>query len=283
MQEWILKFITAITTAKTAFILLFTVVLIVFGWNMTLPFFIEKGVPNDMAPFLLTLTSFSIAVIALDIVYKVYGAINKWRKYWIDTYNQKREQVRQQEIAKITKYEETRRFRNKVDLTFPYLDKPSQKLLHRLFERGNDALVWSKNPTFDLHHKGFIIHIGEASGNQRLYELAPIVREYLAPRISKKKVEDLTAFSKDLDGNSREFLRVFFDEIIPFGIPEQEKMMDALVYHSMHRMVLIKAIEQIDYIFILSSEFKEQLIRDGHFKTCYRIEVTLDSANILAL
>ena len=111
MQEWILKYITAITTAKTAFILLFTVVLIVFGWNMTLPFFIEKGVPNDMAPFLLTLTSFSIAVIALDIVYKVYGAINKWGKYWIDAYNQKREQVRQQEIAKITKYEETRRFK----------------------------------------------------------------------------------------------------------------------------------------------------------------------------
>jgi succinate dehydrogenase flavin-adding protein (antitoxin of CptAB toxin-antitoxin module) len=282
MPEWVLKFVTAIPTAKTAFKLLLTVLLIVLGWSIATSFLKEKGIPNEMIPFLLTLMSFSIAVIVLESFYKVYGAICKWAKYWINIYSQKKEQARQLELANITKYKEATEFRNKVALTFPYLDQASQRLLIRLFKSVNEALEWLIHPTIELHREGFIKQIGKASYQRGIYELDPIVREYLTQYLSEKKEKNLTVFSKELDDNSKQFLRIFFDELVPFGILEQEIWMERRAYNSRHEMLRIEAIEQIDYTFILSSDFKEHLIRDGHFKNCYRTEVTLEPSCIHA-
>lgn len=85
---------------------------------------------------------------------------------------------------------------------------------------------------------------------------------------------------EELDDSSRQFLRIFFDEVVPFGTSEQENWMDSLVYESHEKMVRVKAIDKNKFTFILSSDFKDKLIRDGHFKTCYRTEVTLDPSHI---
>tara|TARA_R110001583_G_scaffold47710_2_gene149370 strand:- start:2322 stop:3275 length:954 start_codon:yes stop_codon:yes gene_type:complete len=279
MPEWILKFLTAIPTTKTALKLLLAVVLTVFGWGAVNPFFKASGIPSDWIPFLLSLTIFSIAVIVTEAAYKVSIAIKMLGKYLIDTHIKKRDKLQQQEKARVTECEKVNSFRKELNLTFPHLDRASQKKLFWLYEVGDEALVWNKNPTYELNRKGLIRYIGDASGEKKIYELNPIVRDYLSEHFSKQKA----ALSKELDDNSRRFLRIFFDEVVPFGTSEQEKWMDSLVYESHEKMVRIKAIDKNQFTFILSSDFKDKLIRDGHFKTCYRTEVTLEPSHIHAL
>ncbi len=276
MPEWIIKFLTAIPTSKTALKLLLTVALIVFGWGAFSPFFEASGIPSDWIPFLLSLTSFSIAVIVTEAVYMVSIAIKVLGKNWLDTHIKKRDKLRQQEKARVAEHEKDNSFRKELNIMFPHLDSASQKMLFLLYDEGNVALVWNKNPTYELNRKGLIRYIGDASGEKYIYELNPIVRDYLSEHFSKQKA----ALSKELDDNSRQFLRIFFDEVVPFGTSEQEKWMDSLVYVSHEKMVRIGAIEKNKFTFILSSDFKDMLIRNGHFKTCYRTEVTLEGSHI---
>lgn len=278
MPEWVLKFITAITTIKTALKLLLTVVLIVISWPIVNSFLEINGIPDNIGDFLLSLSCFSVAVIAIDIAYVLFGRINKIYQNWKVTRDYNLDKLRNQELEEAKKYEEDEAFRSKVNLTFPHLDKASQKLLRELFEKENMALVWNENPTYELHKKHFMRHIGDANGKKKIYELNPILKEYL----SNEKESNITELSRHLDEDCKQFLRIFFDGIPPFGVSEQEMWMDSLVYISHEKMVPLKAVKKTDYTFNLSSDFKSKLISDGHFNTCHRTEVTLDPSRIAA-
>lgn len=272
MSEWILKYLTPSMSVKTAIKLFLTIVLVVAGWDMANSFFKDNGVPDYIGHSLWVMLCFCASVIAIEAVFCAYEAIKKKLQTWQVTRESELEKVRKRELDKAKKIEDEEVFRRKVNLTFLHLDKASQKLLRELFERGNIALTWNEHPTNELHKMRFINCIGDVNGKKKIYELNPILNEYL----SHERENNIAELSRTLDENSKQFLRIFFDKVIPFGVSGQEIWMNSLAYKSHEIMLQLKAIQKHDDTFILSSNFQLQLIRDGHFDICYRTKVTLD-------
>ncbi|MEZ8375356.1 hypothetical protein AB6C91_13655 [Vibrio cyclitrophicus] len=110
----------------------------------------------------------------------------------------------------------------------------------------------------------------------------PAARKLLINHPEEEREKTLTSFSRDLKDEGKEFLRIFFDEVIPFGVPDKEDWMPYNVFHMGERMVSLGLVKEEGYTFTLPEDTKQRLIEDKHFEECYRNFAELDASNIEA-
>lgn len=277
MPEWILKLVTAITSVKTALKLFVFVLFLVFFWSFTSAFMASKGLPSEYIPYILMLTAYSLSHISIELLY--------WLKSWNKSRRDKNEESRlheqAQEAAKKEAQDKALAFRREVESTLPHLEKGHLSLLESMLN-DNVALHRRRDPAHHFETTGYILAIGRKSFQEHVYKLHPTVRECLIEYLAKVREQSLIEFSKDLNDNQKGFLRIFFEEMIPFGVPEQEEKMPSAIYSAHYSMVTKAVISKDNSSFTLPEDTRDQLLHDGHFETCFRTLANLDNEYILA-
>ncbi|EPS3428944.1 hypothetical protein ACVD55_000328 [Vibrio alginolyticus] len=277
MPEWILKLVTAITSVKTALKLFVFVLLLVFFWSFTSAFMASKGLPSEYIPYILMLTAYSLSHISIELLY--------WLKSWNKSRKDKNEESRlheqAQEAAKKEAQDKALAFRREVESTLPHLDRTQLSLLEKMLTE-SVSLERNRDPALHFQNIGYIRVIGRKSFSESVYELHPTVRERLTHYLAEERKKTIINFSNNLKDNEKEFLRIFFDEEIPFGVAEQEEKMPSNVYSAKYNMVNLRVIDEEGFTFTLPKDTKKQLIHDKHFETCYRDFAELDGHLILS-
>ncbi|MGR5208850.1 hypothetical protein [Vibrio sp. PNB23_22_7] len=277
MPEWILKLVTAVTSVKTALKLFVFVLLLVFLWSFTSAFMASKGLPSEYIPYILMLTAYSLSHLSIELLYW----LKSWNKRRQDKNEESLQQEQAQEAAKKEAQSKVLAFRREVESTLPHLDKIQFSLLKRMLTE-SVSLESTKSPALHFHKIGYIMPIGRKSYSESVYELHPIVRDCLTNYLAEERKKTLIAFSSNLKDKEKEFLRIFFEQEIPFGVPEKEGKMPFDVYSGKYNMVNLGVIEEEDFSFTLPEDTKERLIEDNHFEVCYRNLAELDGHLILA-
>lgn len=277
MPEWILKLVTAVTSVKTALKLFVFVLFLVFFWSFTSAFMASKGLPSEYTPYILMLTAYSLSHLSIDLLYW----LKSWNKRRQDKNEESLQQEQEQEAAKKEAQSKVLAFRREVESTLPHLDRTEFSLLKRMLTE-SVSLERNRKPALHFHNIGYIRAIGRKSFSENVYELHPIVRGCLTNYLAEERKNTLIAFSSSLKEKEKEFLRIFFEKEIPFGVPEQEEKMPYDVYSGKYSMVNLGIIDEEGYSFILPEDTKERLIEDNHFEVCYRNLAELDGHLILA-
>jgi len=277
VPEWILKLVTAITSVKTALKLFVFVLFLVFFWSFTSAFMASKGLPSEYIPYILMLTAYSLSHISIELLY--------WLKSWNKSRRDKNEESRlheqAQEAAKKEAQDKALAFRREVESTLPHLEKGHLSLLESMLN-DNVALHRRRDPAQHFETTGYILAIGRKSFQEHVYKLHPTVRECLVEYLAKVREQSLIEFSKDLNENQKGFLRIFFEEVIPFGVPEQEEKMPSAMFNTHYSMVTKDIVNKDNNSFTLPEDTRDQLLHDGHFETCFRTVANLDNNFILA-
>ncbi|MDP2576024.1 hypothetical protein Q8W40_27885 [Vibrio penaeicida] len=277
MPEWILKLVTAVTSVKTALKLFVFVLLLVFFWSFTSAFMASKGLPSEYIPYILMLTAYSLSHLSIELLYW----LKSWNKRRQDKNEESLQQEQAQEVAKKEAQSKVLAFRREVESTLPHLNRTEFSLLKKMLTE-SISLERNRDPALHFHNIGYISVIGRKSFRENVYELHPIVRDCLTNYLAEERKNTLIAFSSALKDKEKEFLRIFFEKEIPFGVPEQEEMMPANVYSGKYSMVNLGIIDEEGYSFILPEDTKERLIEDNHFEVCYRNLAELDGHLILS-
>ncbi|WP_394251658.1 hypothetical protein [Vibrio profundi] len=278
MPEWILKLVTAVTSVKTALKLFVFVLLLVFFWSFTSAFMASKRLPSEYIPYILMLTAYSLSHLSIELLYW----LKSWNKRRQDKNEESLQQKQAQEAARKEAKSKVSAFRREVESTLPHLDRTEFSLLKRMLSE-SVSLERNRDPALHFHNIGYIRAIGRKSFSENVYELHPIVRDCLTNYLEEERKKTLIAFSNDLKDEEKEFLRIFFEQEIPFGVPEQEEKMPSNVFNAKYNMVRTEIINEEGYSFTLPEDTKERLIEDNHFEVCYRNLAELDGHYILAV
>ena len=278
MPEWILKLVIAVTSVKTALKLFVFVLFLVFFWSLTSAFMISKELPSEYIPYILMLIAYSLTHLSLELL------------YWLKSRNKHKQDknkkllLHKQAQADAKKEAESKvlAFKREVESTIPHLDRVQFSLLKRMLTE-SVSLDRQKSPALHFQKVGYIRAIGRKSFSESVYELHPTVRVCMTNYLAEERKKTLTSFSNDLkdEDKDKEFLRIFFNEVIPFGVPEQKEKMPFNVFNTKYNMVSLRIIDEEGYTFTLPEDTKERLIEDKHFETCYRDLAELNGHDIL--
>lgn len=171
--------------------------------------------------------------------------------------------------------------KREIEAAIPHLDNVDLSLLKKMLTE-TVSLKRGKKPADYLEKVGFIREIGHKNASESVYELHPTARKLLINHLEEEREKTLTSFSRDLKDEDKEFLRIFFDEVIPFGVPEKEDRMPYNVFHMGEHMVSLGLVKEEGYTFTLPEDTKQRLIEDKHFEECYRSLAELDASYIEA-
>lgn len=277
MPEWILKLVAAVTSVKTALKLFVFVLFLVFFWSFSSAFIASKGLPSEYIPYILMLTAYSLSHLSIELLHW----LKSWNKRRRDKNEDSLQKEQAQEAAEIEAQSELLAFKREVESTLPHLDRAEFSLLKRMLTE-SISLEKNREPALHFHNIGYIRAIGRKSFFENVYELHPIVQDCLTNYLAEERKNTLITFSNNLKDKEKEFLRIFFEKEIPFGVPEQEERMPYDVYSGRYSMVNLGVIDEESYSFTLPEDTKERLIEDNHFEVCYRNLAELDCHLILS-
>lgn len=284
MQEWLMKVFFSINSAKTASIVLIAIILAITSWQTADEFIISQGVLSTFAPYFIVGGAFGLAYVIVDLVMYGKGRFVKWCK----DNKEASERTAKKESDKANQKHALEVFQATARKTIPYLPSSQIKILMKLHEEKYVQYhnhSYKKDGISNLLKLNYIYKVSLVNEENYLFAISPDVFEVVDSYLKKQREELLVKFCEELTDNDIEFLRIFFDEKIPFGVPETE-IMQSLVWSSgeaMLRKGVIKSYDKkgsprnnthIVYELVADTEKKLQELKG--FGSSYRQEAELD-------
>lgn len=281
MQEWLMKVFSSNISTKTVSIALITIILSITNWQTADALIISKGVPSTLAPFFILMGAYGLAHIIVELVMYCKGRLVKWCKDNKET--SERTAKKESDIANqkhaLTVFQTTAR------KAIPHLPSRQIEILMELHEKENVQYHrYNKDGISNLIKLNYIYAVSLVNEKDYLFALNPDVFEVVDSYLKKQREELLVKFCEELTDNDIEFLRIFFDEKIPFGVPETE-MMQALVWRSGEAMLRKGVLKSYDKkgnqrnnthtVFELVADTEKKLQELKGFGNSYRQEVKL--------
>ncbi|EGR0307311.1 hypothetical protein NV115_004221 [Vibrio alginolyticus] len=225
MQEWLMKLFSSIMSLKTAFIAVVTIILAITNWQAAEAFVISKGVPSAFAQFFILMGAYGAAHIIVELgIYAKTRWVN-WRQETREASEQKAK--RKADIA--NREAELDLFKATARKAIPYLPSRHIEILMELHEEEHVPYNQFKEGIPNLLKLNYIQAVSLINKEHYLFKINPEVFEVVDSYLKKQREELLDKFCEELSDNDMEFLRIFFDKEIPFGVPNTE-MMPAAVY-----------------------------------------------------
>lgn len=233
MQEWLTKIFSSIISTKTASIALITIILAITSWQTADAFIISKGAPSTLAPFFILMGAYGLAHIIVELVMYCKGRFVKWCKDNKEA--SERTAKKESDIANQKHVLEA--FQATARKAIPHLPSRQIKILMELHEKEHVQYHrHNKDGISNLIKLNYIYAVSLVNEKDYLFAISPDVFEVVDSYLKKQREELLVKFCEELTDNDIEFLRIFFDEKVPFGVPETE-MMQALVWRSGEAML----------------------------------------------
>ncbi len=281
MQEWLMKVFSSITSTKTASIALITIILAITSWRTADAFIISKGVPSTLAPFFILMGAYGLAHIIVELAMHCKGRFVKWCK----GHKEASEQTAKKESDIASQKHVLEVFQATARETIPHLPSRQIDILMELHEKKHVQYHRNNKDISNLLKLNYI-HTGSlVNEKDYLFTISPDIFQVVDSYLKKQREQLLVKFCEELTDNDIEFLRIFFDEKIPFGVPETEMMQD-LVWRSgeaMHRKGVLKRNDKkrsqgynTHTVFELVADTEKKLQELKGFGSSYRQEAELD-------
>lgn len=276
MLEIISKLLSTIVSAKTSSkIICFCLLLTLFGSKVK-NLIIKSDIPSEHSFILSLLLIFSLSVLLVECAMYFFTTFKEL--YHKKKMKKEKQQVAQKEKAKI---ESTFKF------TLPHFSEQQVKILKELLI-DTKVYKWRADNIRMFNESKYIEFVGKKNSEYFVYRLNPIIKNDLSNFINQQLKQQASEILKSLSEAEKDFLRIFFEEKIPFGTLESDNM-TAKTYHAKRQFInkgLITSQEnraQWEEIYTITGELKNQLLEQGHFKKCYRVNALLKGEKILRL
>ncbi|WP_154139787.1 hypothetical protein [Photobacterium damselae] len=281
MQEWLMKIFSSIISTKTASIALITIILAITSWQAADAFIMSEGVPSTLAPFFILMGAYGLAHIIVGLVIYCKDRFIKWCKDNKEA--SERTAKKESDIADQKHALEV--FQATARKAIPHLPSRQIEILIELHEKEHVQYhKYNKDGISNLLKLNYIYAVSLVNEKDYLFAINPDVFEVVDSYLKKQRDELLVKFCEELTDNDIEFLRIFFDEKIPFGVPETE-MMQALVWRSgkaMLRKGVLKSYDKKEsqrnnthIVFQLVADTEKKLQELKGFNNSYRQEAEL--------
>lgn len=221
IPEWLLKVFSLIRTTETAFKAILTIILATTSWRTTYAYLISKGVPTTLALLFILIVAYGLSYLIVDLVVYCKDRFVHWCQNKSDIANQKHE---------------LELFKAKASTTIPNLPSKQIEILRELHEEGYIQCHRYKDGIPNLNKLKYIYEVNLVNEKDYLFAINPNVFEVVDSYFKKQRDALLFRFCEELTDNDIEFLRIFFDDKIPFGTPETEAM-PGLVWRSGAEMI----------------------------------------------
>ncbi|NAZ46937.1 hypothetical protein GL178_11935 [Vibrio toranzoniae] len=278
MQEWLMK-IFFITSIKTASIALITIILAITSWQTADAFIISQGVPSTVAPFCIFGGAYGLAYIIVGFVMYCKGCFVKWCK-----------ETKESSERTAKKESELEVFQADARKTISHLPSRQIEILMELHEEEHVQYHRYNKDISNLLKLNYIYALSFVNERDYLFAISPDVFEVVDSYLKKQREDLLVKFCEELSNKDIEFLRIFFDEKIPFGAPDT-KMMQALVWRSGEEMIRKGVLKSHDdkgshrhethIVLELVADTEKKLQELQGFGSSYRQEVELDSSLLM--
>lgn len=267
MWDSILKYLSNIVSVKTAIKWGVFVLIVTACWQELNYLFALRDIPIEYAHILTFLASSALSYLLVEIAYRLGNFVG-------NKHTERKEKREQKRI----KDHEAKVLNNRFNATLQHFDGAQLNILKKLL-REESVYSWRNEKISNFQNSNFIQPIAKLNSRELVYRLNPQIRDSLLNYLSQVRQTVIESTSRSLEENEYQLLRVFFEEIVPFGVDEDEKWMPAQVYSTRFKLInseLIVSDESDDTDTLkITSDFKERLILDGHFDRCYREEVSL--------
>ncbi|MEZ8880511.1 hypothetical protein AB6E09_15935 [Vibrio lentus] len=281
MQEWLMKVFSSIISTKTASIALVTIILAITSWQTADAFIISKGVPSAFAQFFILMGAYGLAHIIVELVMYCKCRIVKWCK----DNKEVSEQTAKRESDIANQKHALATFQATARKAIPHLPSRQIEILMELHEDEHVQYHrYNKDGISNLLKLNYIYVVSLVNEKDYLFTISPDVFEVVDSYLKKQREELLAKFCEELTDNDIEFLRIFFDEKIPFGVPETE-MMQAQVWRSGEAMRYRGVLKSYDKkgsqrnnthtVFELAADIEKKLQESRGFGSSYRQEAEL--------
>ncbi|EOB3570641.1 hypothetical protein ACHELH_003284 [Vibrio vulnificus] len=281
MQEWLMKVFSSIISTKTASIALITIFCAITSWQFADAFIISKGVPSTFAPFFILIGAYGLAHIIVGLVMYCKGRFVKWCK----DNKEASERTAKNESDKANKKHVLEVFQATARNTIPHLPSRQIEILMELHEEEHVQYHRNNKDISNLLKLNYIHTVSLVNEKDYLFAISPDVFQVVDSYLKEQREQLLVKFCEELTDNDIEFLRIFFDEKIPFGVPETE-MMQALVWRSGEAMLRKGVLKRNDKkrsqgynthtVFELVADTEKKLQELKGFGSSYRQEAELD-------
>lgn len=226
MQEWLMKVLLSIVSTKTASIALIAIILAITSWRTTSAIIMSKDIPSTLVALFICIGAYGLAYIIVELVMYCKGCFIKWCK---DTAKKKSDIARQEQALVI--------FQANARKAIPHLPSRQIKILMDLYEEEHVQYHrYDKDGISNLIKLNYIYEVSLVNEKDYLFAIHPDVFDVVDSYFKKQREVLLVKFCEELTDNDIEFLRIFFDEQIPFGVPGTE-MMRGLVWKAGEAML----------------------------------------------
>lgn len=281
MQEWLMKVFSFIISTKTASIALIALFLAITSWQTADAFITSKGVPSTLAPFFIWMGAYGLAYIIVELVMYCKDCFVKWCK----DNKEASERTAKKESDKANKKHVLEVFQATARNTIPHLPSRQIEILMELHEEEHVQYHRNNKDISNLLKLDYIHTVSLVNEKDYLFAISSDIFQVVDSYLKKQREQLLVKFCEELTDNDIEFLRIFFDEKIPFGVPETE-MMQALVWRSGEAMLSKGVLKSngkkrsqgynTHTVFELVADTEKKLQELKGFGSSYRQEAELD-------
>lgn len=267
MWDSILKYLSNLASVKTAIKWVVFVLIVTAFWQELNYLFALQDIPIEYAHILTFLASSALSYLVVEIAYRIVNLLR-------NKYTGRKEKIERKRI----KDNEAKVLNNRFKATLPHFDSAQLNILKKLLQQ--DSVYSRRNEKIsNFQSSHFIQPIAQLNSREFVYRLNPQIKDTLVHFLEQVRQTAIESTSRSLEENEYQLLRIFFEEVVPFGVNEDEKWMPAEVYSTRFKLINSELIvsdesDGTDTLKI-TPDFKERLILDGHFDRCYREEVSL--------
>lgn len=269
MTEWLSKFFLSKVTAKNAATILLCIVGLFISWPWLHHLALDRNIPPDYVFPLFVLGTLALSYLMVSATVELLQFLKAiWHKR-----SYRLEALEQQED-----------FKGRVRASLPLLEVDALNLLRRLQKTDDKVDIRSKGVVWLLEEK-WIRKITRMSASEFVARIDPCVKKLLGEFEASEFTKNIQKISNSLKEQHFQFLRIFWDEDIPYGTPKAGNMMPNPTYSAGHFLVDKKLIHLArvteagvsEETFTLQAEAKDYL-RNHIFKESPRREtVTINT------
>jgi hypothetical protein len=266
LQDWLTKIFASIVSVKTAAISLLTCVGLVVSWQIGIRLIVNKGVPDDYAPYLLAAIIYSCSLIVVEALIKA-GALK-------------------QTIARCVSLNG---FKQLAKRSIPHLPKSQIELLNSLCENEQTYDI-RKDDVIYLEQQKYIKRIHKVSRVSFVFEIDQTAKQLLITHLASERKTKLDDFVLKFTEDEKRFLGLFFSEEVSEGTRESGIKMEPHIFRAGEHMAQNKLLDHFSRTSKILNKESFRLMPDtaGHLKDAIfnnepkRSELHLNSDFIIA-
>lgn len=221
MPEWLSKFFLSKVTAKNAATILLCIVGLFIFWPQFFQLALGRDIPANYVFPLFVMGMLSLSYLVVCAALEVF----RWSRSIWQKYSQKRLFLEQQE-----------NFKDQVSASLPECDSNDLMLLRRLQKADSKVDIMSKGVVWLLDRK-WIRKITRMSASEFVVRIDPTVSKLLSELDASEFTKKIQETSNNLKENHFQFLKIFWDEDIPYGTPTSGNMMPNSAYSAGQSLV----------------------------------------------